>query len=71
MRTFSTFVLFMILPDSHCKNTKMENCVDYMVRIEFTVFSVIIELSPLPFLKFALMLTLISKLMVTCWMIEW
>jgi hypothetical protein len=37
-----------------------------MVRTEFTVFSVIIELSPLPLLKFALMLSLISKLMVTC-----
>jgi hypothetical protein len=30
------------------------------------VFSVIIELSPLPLHKFALMLSLISKLMVTC-----
>jgi hypothetical protein len=30
------------------------------------VFSVIIELSPLPLLKFALVLSLISKLMVTC-----
>jgi hypothetical protein len=30
------------------------------------VFSVIIELSPLPFFKFALMLSLVSKLMVTC-----
>jgi hypothetical protein len=30
------------------------------------VFSIIIELSPLPLLKFALMLSLISKLMVTC-----
>jgi hypothetical protein len=29
------------------------------------VFSVIIELSPLPLLKFALVLSLISKLMVT------
>jgi hypothetical protein len=37
-----------------------------MVRTEFTVFSVIIELSPLPLLKFALMLSLISKLMVIC-----
>jgi hypothetical protein len=37
-----------------------------MVRAEFTVFSVIIKLSPLPLLKFALMLSLISKLMVTC-----
>jgi hypothetical protein len=30
------------------------------------VFSVIIELSPLPLLKIAIMLSLISKLMVTC-----
>jgi hypothetical protein len=37
-----------------------------MVRTEFTGFSVIIELSSLPLLKFALMLSLISKLMVTC-----
>jgi hypothetical protein len=37
-----------------------------MVRTEFTVFSIIIELSPLPLLKFALMLSLISKLMVMC-----
>jgi hypothetical protein len=37
-----------------------------MVRTEFTVFSIIIELSPLPLLKFVLMLSLISKLMVTC-----
>jgi hypothetical protein len=37
-----------------------------MVQAEFTVFSVIIELSPLPLLKFALMLSLISKLMVIC-----
>jgi hypothetical protein len=36
-----------------------------MVQTEFTVFFVIIELSPLPLLKFALMLNLISKLMVT------
>jgi hypothetical protein len=37
-----------------------------MVRAEFIGFSVIIELSPLPMLKFALVLRLISKLMVTC-----
>jgi hypothetical protein len=37
-----------------------------MVRTEFTVFSIIIELSPLPLLKFALILSLISKLMVMC-----
>jgi hypothetical protein len=37
-----------------------------MVRTKFTVFSIIIELSPLPLLKFALILSLISKLMVMC-----
>jgi hypothetical protein len=37
-----------------------------MVRTEFTGFSVTIELSPLPLLKFVLMLSLISKLMVRC-----
>jgi hypothetical protein len=31
------------------------------------LFSVTIELSPLPLLKFAIMLSLICKLMVTCW----
>jgi hypothetical protein len=43
-----------------------------MVRIEFTVvsFSVIVELPPLPLLKYAIMLSLISKLMVTCWMTD-
>jgi hypothetical protein len=45
---------------------KLEGYVDCMVRIEFTVFSIIIELSPLPLLKFAIILSLISKLMVTC-----
>jgi hypothetical protein len=30
------------------------------------LFSVIVELSPLPLLKFDLMLSLISKLMITC-----
>jgi hypothetical protein len=43
-----------------------------MVQTEFTVisFSVIVELSPLPLLKYAIMLSLISKLMVTCWMTD-
>jgi hypothetical protein len=44
---------------------KLRNCVDYMVQAEFTVFSVMIELSPLPLLKFVLVWSLISKLMVT------
>jgi hypothetical protein len=38
-----------------------------MVQTEFTVFSVIIELSPLPLLKFIVMLSLISNIMVICW----
>jgi hypothetical protein len=37
-----------------------------MVRTEFTGFSVFIELSLLPLLKFALVWSLISQLMVTC-----
>jgi hypothetical protein len=45
---------------------KLRNCVNCTVRTEFTRFSVTIELPPLPSLKFALMLSLISKLMVTC-----
>jgi hypothetical protein len=45
---------------------KWRNCVDCTVRTEFAGFSVNIELSPLPLLKFVLMLNLISKLMVTC-----
>jgi hypothetical protein len=43
---------------------KLRNCVDCTVRAKFTVFSVIMELSALPSLMFALMLSLISKLMV-------
>jgi hypothetical protein len=48
------------------RTLKLEGYVDYMVQTEFTVFSVIIELSPLPLLRYAIMLNLISKLMVTC-----
>jgi hypothetical protein len=47
------------------RTLKLEGYVDCTVQTEFTVFSIIIELSPLPLLKFALMLSLISKLMVT------
>jgi hypothetical protein len=45
---------------------KLRNCIDCTVRTEFTGFSVIIELSPLLLIKFALVWSLISKLMVTC-----
>jgi hypothetical protein len=44
---------------------KLRNCIHCTVRTEFTRFSVVIELSPLPLLKLALALSLISKLMVT------
>jgi hypothetical protein len=43
---------------------KLKSYVDCMIRTEFTVFFVIIELSHLPLLKFAIMLSLNSKLMV-------
>jgi hypothetical protein len=45
---------------------KLENCAGYTVRPEFTVVFVVIELSHLPLLKLTLMLSLVSKLMVTC-----
>jgi hypothetical protein len=45
---------------------KLRNYIDCIVRTEFTGFSVFIELSLLPLLKFALVWSLISKLMVTC-----
>jgi hypothetical protein len=48
------------------REQKLRNSVDCTVQTEFTRFSVIIELSPLPLVKFALMLSLISKVMVTC-----
>jgi hypothetical protein len=48
------------------RTRKLENCIGCAVRTEFTMFSIIIELSPLPLLQFALMLSSISKLMVTC-----
>jgi hypothetical protein len=40
-------------------------------RQSLLLFSIIVELSPLPLLKFAILLSLISKLMVTYWMTEW
>jgi hypothetical protein len=51
------------------RTLKLENCVDCTVQTEFTVvyFFIIVELSPLPLLKYDIMLSLISRLMVTCW----
>jgi hypothetical protein len=48
------------------RTVKLENCADCAVRTEFTIVFRIVELSPLPLLKFALLLSLISRLMVTC-----
>jgi hypothetical protein len=59
-------VLFMFRPDSVVRAQKLINCIDCTVRTEFIGFSVIIELSHLPLLKFALVWSLISKIMVTC-----
>jgi hypothetical protein len=66
LRNFSTFGMFMLYPDSGRKGMKPGKFVDCTVWTEFTMFFVIIELSLLPLLRFALMLSLISKLMVTC-----
>jgi hypothetical protein len=51
---------------------KLENCVDCTAQTEFTIvsFSVIVELSPLALLKYAIMLSFISNMMVTCWMTD-
>jgi hypothetical protein len=48
------------------RTLKLESYVGYTIQTELNMFSVIIELSPLPLLKFAIMLSLTSKLMVTC-----
>jgi hypothetical protein len=57
----------MLKPDSGRKDSKTGKIV-LTVRYgqNLLLFSVIVELSPLPLLKFALLLSLISKLMVTC-----
>jgi hypothetical protein len=49
------------------RTQKLKICVDCTIQTEFTIvsFSVIVELSPLPLLKYAILLSLISKLMVT------
>jgi hypothetical protein len=66
------FVLFVLQPDSSRKNTKTGKNVLTVWYRQFTIvsFSVIVELSPLPFLKYTIMLSLISKLMVACWMTD-
>jgi hypothetical protein len=44
----------------------MEICIDYAVRTEFTIVFCIVELSPLPLLKFVILRSLIFELMVMC-----
>jgi hypothetical protein len=59
--------MFRFKPDSGRKNSKTEKI---MLTVwsgqNLPLFSVIVELSPVPLLKFALLLSLISKLMITC-----
>jgi hypothetical protein len=66
--------MFMLKPDSGRKDTKTRKlCQLYgpdRVYYYF-LFSVIVELSHLPLFKYAMLLSLISKLMVICWVIEW
>jgi hypothetical protein len=59
--------MFMLKPDSGRKDSKTGNlCWLCGQDIIYRCFSVIVELSPLPLLKFAILLSLISELMVTC-----
>jgi hypothetical protein len=61
------FFMFMIRSDSGRKDSKNgKMLLTVRSRQSYRCFSVIVELSPLPLLKFALLLSLISKLMVTC-----
>jgi hypothetical protein len=58
--------MFMLKPDSGHKYSTIEKMVlTVWSRQSYRCFSVIVELSPLPLLKFDLLLSLISKLMVT------
>jgi hypothetical protein len=67
MRNFSKFVMFMLKPNSDRKYSKTEKIVlTIRSRQSYRYFSIIVELSPLPLLKFSLLLSLISKLMMTC-----
>jgi hypothetical protein len=57
----------MLQPDSSRKDTKTEKMLlTVRSKQNLLLFSVIVELSPLPLIKFAKLLSLISKLMVTC-----
>jgi hypothetical protein len=58
-RNYSTFVLFILQPDSGHKDSKTRNCVDCMVRTELPLFFIIVELPYLLLLKFAILLSLI------------
>jgi hypothetical protein len=61
------FVLFMLQPNSGHKDSKTGKlCQLYGQDRVYQCFSIIVELSPLSLLEFAILLSLISKLMVTC-----
>jgi hypothetical protein len=59
--------MFMIKLNSGREDSKIEKMVlTIRSRQSYRCFSVIVELSPLPLTKLPLLLSLISKLMVTC-----
>jgi hypothetical protein len=61
------FVLFMLQPNSGHKDSKTGKlCRLYGQDRVYQCFFIIVELSPLSLLEFAILLSLISKLMVTC-----
>jgi hypothetical protein len=67
MRNFSTFIMFMIKLNSGREDSKIEKMVlTIRSRQSYCCFSVIVELSPLSLIKLPLLLSLISKLMMTC-----
>jgi hypothetical protein len=59
--------MFMLKPDSGGKDSKTGKILlTVQPGQNLSLFSVIVELSPLPLLKFAILLSMISKLMITC-----
>jgi hypothetical protein len=57
----------MLKPDSGRKDSKTGKIVlTVQLGQNLPLFSIIVELSPLPLLKFVIILSLISKLMITC-----
>jgi hypothetical protein len=59
--------MFILKPDSSRRDSKTGNVCGLCGQDRiYRCFSVIVDLSPLPLLKFAILLSLISELMVTC-----